>query len=167
MKNLFPTKPTIELLNVQRDKRNTADTNYLVFTPISKEEHDNFVDALRHYQMFPKAAPKRIELDATLLKAHKISFENIIAIGTTDMDTRAANGYIESNTLNINGVVRRNYKCFVNKDWKDPQNKMNLPYHDDGGCSWNCLMQKLKHPKYGVIYLIPSNQSYKFEINGL
>jgi len=164
MKTMFPAIPTIEVLNTQTDK-NTTVRKLLLFTPLTEKEHDKFVDALTHYLTFPKLSPKRKDLDAQLEKIHKITFANIVAIGDTQMETRLANGYIEHISSNSNNVIKNNYKCFVNKDWKEPTNKMNLNYHDDGGCSWNCLMQKLKMPKYGIIYSIPIEDKFKFNIN--
>ena len=152
MTNLFPVKPIVEELNNVNGKR-------LVFTPLTKEQCDNLKKELERFQTFPKLSNKRSDLDRELNIKHKITYSGIIAIGSTTLETRLANTYIENNMFETGDkdktrIKKRNYKCFANTDWQNPTNKMNLPYHEDGGCAWNCLMQKLRHPEYGVIYNI-------------
>lgn len=159
MKNLFGTNPVNEVLQVKEGK-------VLFFTPLTEELCNAFTFELQRFTSFPKTSPRRNELNKELYDAHKILFTDIVAIGDTNMETRQANGYIESNTIKINDIVRRQYKCFVNADWREPKNKMNLPYHDDGGCAWNCLMDKLKRPAFGIIYSIKETDLKYFKING-
>jgi hypothetical protein len=165
MKNIYPINPIIEVLNVQQDNKANSEVKLLLFTPLTKKQHDMFKDKLSLYLTYYKTSPKREELNLELKKHHNFTFADIIAIGDTKLETRLANGYIENIvTKTMNDVVKRNYKCFVNSDWKEPKNKMNLNYHDDGGCSWNCLMQKLKQPEYGVLFTIPIKDASKFNI---
>lgn len=159
MKELFPLNPITEILNVDNEAK-----KILLFTPLKKKENEKLSDALRRYMIFPKKSVKRDELDNTLERIHRFGFKDIIAIGDTNIETRSANNYIENIHLKINDLPRRSFKCFVNKDWKNPTNRMNLPYHDDGGCSWNCLMKKLKNPEYGVIFSISEDKLKKFNI---
>jgi hypothetical protein len=165
MKNSYPVTPIIEVLNTQIDK-NTGAKRLLLFTPLKKKEHDSFCNRLTLYLQHHKTSSKRKEMDIELEKQYNFTFGDVVACGNTEMETRQANSYIEATALKINEVWRRNYKCFVNKDWKNPENRLNLPYHDDGGCSWNCLMTKLKNPKYGVLFTIPIENKSKFGLNG-
>lgn len=161
MKNLFTDKFRFEVLNVTNDK-------ILIFSPLKKEVCEELHNELKRYLLFPKVSGKRSDCDAELYRNNFLKFSDIIAIGSTQMETRLANSYIEMIVTKFNEAPRRMYKCFVNKDWKNPQNKLNLPYHDDGGCSWNCLMQKLKNPVYGLIFNIDSNDNVKinhFKLN--
>ena len=165
MKDLFPKKPIVELLNNQYDKDGKTIKKLLLFTPLTNNEHERFSKQLTNYLMFPKNSKKRIEIDIPFQKQYSFSLSNVVALGETDMETRLANSYIEFVDTKINDVAKKSYKCFVNKDWRDPQNKINLSYHDDGGCSWKCLMQKLKMPKYGIVYTIDIDNKFKFPIN--
>jgi hypothetical protein len=162
MKNIYPSKPVIEQLNVQRDEK-TSELKLLLFTPLTKEQHDLFEIELTKFLIYPKTSNKRVELNALLYKFHNFTFSDIIGLGDTSIDTRLANTYIESEIVKINDIVKRTCKCFVNKDWRTPKN--NIIYHEDGGCSWNCLMEKLKHPKYGIIFTIRFEDKSKFKIN--
>ena len=151
MAQLFPVNPIVEELNSKSDTK-------LVFTPLIEEEYTNLKKELDRFQTFPKLSPKREELDKELKKKHKIKFSDIVALGDTKLETRLANQYIENNILRCVGVDKRNYKCFVHNDWRQ-LGQMALPNHEDGRCSWNCLMRKLGEPKFGVIYNITSNDN--------
>lgn len=165
MKAIYPSNPIIEVLNVQEANDKNPEVKLLLFTPLTKEQHDGLKIKLSIYLAYHKTSPKKVELNLEFKKHHGFTFADIIAIGDTKMENRQATGYIESIvTKTMTDVVKRNSKCFVNKDWKDPKNKMNLNYHDDGGCSWNCLMQKLKQPKYGILYVIPITAIKRFNI---
>lgn len=144
MANLFPFKPIIETLSIDKDKK-------LVFTPLLKEEFDGLKLEHDKWKSYPKLSPKREEMDNELKKKYGITYFDILALGDTIMETRLANQYVEHYIEKYNETEKRNYKCFVNKEWRS-RNAMNLPYHEDGGCSWRCLMQKLKYPTHGVIY---------------
>jgi hypothetical protein len=166
MKETYPINPVIELLNTQVDKKDESNVRLLLFTPLTKIENDKLQQKLTLYLQYPKNSAKRRELDEQFKSHHKFSLADIIALGDTKMETRQANGFIENVTVKMmNDVVKHSYKCFVNDDWKEPKNRLNLNYHDDGGCSWNCLMQKLKHPEYGVLFTIPIVDEFKFKIN--
>lgn len=161
MRNLFPTTPNVTPLNVESNK-------VLIFSPLTKSMCEELNLELKHYLTFPKQSTKRTIIDDELEKHHGFKFSDIVAIGDTKLETRLANSYIAQETITINDIKRRNYKCFVNKDWRNPTNKMNLPYHDDGGCAWNCLMLKLKNPEYGIIFTISTTNDKmikKFKLN--
>ena len=157
MKNLFPEKPIRELLNIKEGKG-------ILFTPLTEQEYNNLVEYVRTYSTFPKNSPKRSELNSKLTKYHLISFDDILAIGETTMDTRLANSYIEMNFMDCSGAKKRNYKCFVFPNWRK-NNITNNPMHQDGSCSWNCLMTKLRHPKYGIVYTVPTELFSKLDID--
>lgn len=161
---MFPSNPIVEVLNTQHDKKDLTNSRLLVFTPLTKEEHDKLSNKLIHYQTFPRLSTKRMELNEELKKLFDFTYADIIAIGDTVMEVRLANTYIESNKVHVNTIERNNYKCFVNHDWKE-LSIMNLPHHEDGGCSWNCLMQKLRMPEYGIIYTIANKDKRKFKID--
>lgn len=144
MANLFPSQPIIETLTIDKGK-------LLVFTPLTEEEYTALKAEHDKWKAYPKLSPKRDEMDKAFKNKYGVMFYDIIALGDTVMETRLANQYIENTTLRCAGIEKRNYKCFVHSDWRQ-HNCMNLPHHEDGGCSWNCLMEKLKHPEYGVIY---------------
>lgn len=158
MKKLFGINPINEVLNVENNK-------ILIFTPLTEEVCNAFNFELQHFLSFPKISNRRKEINSELYESNKIQFTDIVAIGDTKMETRQANGYIENQLVKINDITRRSYKCFVNKDWKEPKNMMNLPYHDDGGCAWNCLMDKLNRPKFGIIYSILLEDKNFFKLN--
>jgi hypothetical protein len=147
----FPLNPVRIVLSVQTNVR-TGAKEVILFTPLKKEECDLLTVDVRRYIQFPKTNSAKTELDAAFLRVHKFSLSNILSIGDTKLETRLANIYIENTSSKYSDILKRNYKCFVNADWKNPINKVNLPYHEDGGCSWNCLMDKLRRPEFGVIY---------------
>jgi len=150
-------KPTIIILN---------DTGVIstIFTPLSETECNKLSSEITHINSFPKTSPKRQELNDSFYKHHKFILDNIMFIGDTKLENRSANLLIEHTKVKICDVVKSNYKCFVNENWKTI-GCMNLPYHEDGGSSWNCLMTKLRNPQYGVIFKIPSEDITKFKIN--
>lgn len=162
MRDLFPTKPIVEVLNNQYDKDTKTIKKILLFTPLTEDEHDGLSKELTRYLLFPKMSSKRIEIDIPFQKLYAFSLSDIVALGTTDIENRLANTYIEYVDTKINDIAKKAYKCFVYKDWKDPKNRANVSYHDDGGSSWNCLMEKLRMPKFGVIYTINVDQKSKF-----
>ena len=164
MKDLFPTKPIVEVLNTQYDKNTKTIKKILLFTPLTEKEHNVFSKELTKYLLFPKMSNKRIEIDIPFQKLHKFSLSDVVALGSTDIETRLVNTYMEFVNTKINDVPKKAYKCFVYKDWRDPQNRANTPYHEDGGCSWKCMIQKLRMPKYGVIYTINFDQKSNFNI---
>ena len=164
MTKIFPLRPTIELLNVVHDK-NYPTTKFMVFTPLTENEHDRFNTFLHEYLTYPNHSDKRVRLDVQLYKIFGFCFGDVVALGDTKLEPRLASTWLESNKLRFDKIEKNNYKCFVYKDWKDPQNKMNLPYHESGACSWNCLMVKLKNPKFGVVYNIRDEEKHKFKIN--
>lgn len=163
MRDLFPKTPIVEVLNNQYDKDTKTIKKLLLFTPLTKEQHDRFSEELTRYLLFPKNSNKRIEIDIPFQKIYKFSLSDVVALGATDMETRLANKYMEYITIKVNDVDKKEYKCFINSDWRDP--KSHIHYHDDGGCSWKCLMQKLKMPEYGIIYTINFDNKSKFHIN--
>jgi hypothetical protein len=78
------------------------------------------------------------------------SIINIIAFGDTEMSKDLANKIIEY-CPNCGTERISAYKCFVNPAWKkDAEN--HLIIHENGQCSWNCLMEMFHKPKFGVIY---------------
>lgn len=162
MKNLYPIDKKVTVLNEVTDKEIGI---VILFSVLTKKQHDNFCSKLTLYNSHKKGSLKRNELDHELNTLYNFTFADIRAIGDTKIDGRTANGYIDNNTININGIAKRNYKCFVN-EWEDGCHAMNQPYHEDGGSSWNCLMQLLRNPEYGVIFTIPITKLTKFNING-
>jgi hypothetical protein len=162
MKNMYPINAEINILNTTKDKDGHR---VLIFTPLNEKQHNKFCEQLTLYNTYPRSSPKKLDMNNQLLKLHNFSFTDIVAIGDTKMETRQANNYIENHPININSLSKRNYKCFVNHGWEEGCNAMNLPYHEDGGSSWNCLMEKLKQPKFGIIFSIPFSMLFKFKIN--
>jgi len=161
MKNIYPSNPVVEQLIIKEDKTNIL--KIILFTPLTKQQCDEFIITLDKYLVFPKLSNKRIELNNLLYKYHNFTFDDIIGLGDTKLDTRSVNSYIESVPVKLNDTVKKSFKCFVNKDWREP--KFNVVYHEDGGCSWNCLMQKLRNPEYGIVFSIPYTDKSKFKIN--
>lgn len=164
MKNVFPVNPVVEVLNTKINKE-TNEVSTILFTPLTEEQVDNFTLLIKYFNTFPKNHNKRKDLAIELLTTHHLDFANILAIGDTSISPKLVNGYIESLPIKINEIPKNNYKCFVNKDWKTI-GQMNLPYHEDGGCSWNCLMTKTKHPAFGIIYSVPNELLNKFIKDG-
>lgn len=156
MKNLFPETPIRELLSIKEGKA-------ILFTPLNEKEYNNLMEYIKAYSTFPKGSNKRKEYNDKLEKYHTITFDDILAIGETTIETRLANSYIEMNFMDCSGVKKRNYKCFVFHNWRK-NNITNNPMHQDGSCSWNCLMTKLRHPKYGIVYTILDTLLPKFNI---
>ena len=149
MKDLFPNNARVETLKIEGGK-------ILLFTPLTEEEHNNFKFELQRYNTTPKSSGKREELNKELYKIVKFTFDDVIAIGDTKLETRLANQYIDSviwstGDIGRDRIKKRSFKCFAGNDWKG-SNQMNMPYHEDGGCAWNCLIQSLGSPKYGIIY---------------
>lgn len=157
MKELFPMKPIITILN---------DTGVIatIFTPLSENEYLKLSAEISHINSFPKTSHMRADLNEAFARHHKFILDNIIAIGDTKIENRFANMLIEHTKTKICDTVKSNFKCFVNEDWKKI-GIMNLPFHEDGGSSWNCLMSKLKNPKFGVIFKIPSENIKLFKLN--
>lgn len=163
MKRLYPKKPIIEILNTETNKKDPTKKNLILFTPLTEDEFRYLDAAMIRYATFPKGSQKKKELDDLLYKEHSFTFDRIIAAGDTTMDTRQANSLIEHATTKINDIVKNTYKCFVNLNWQIPS-KYNIIFHEDGGCSWNCLMLKLKNPTHGVIFSIPIESRSKFKL---
>lgn len=157
MKKSFPEKPIAELLSIKEEKA-------ILFTPLTEEQQTKLIEYIKAYSLVAKSPNKKQELNDQLRKHHKITFDDILAIGGTSIETRLANSYMEMNFMDCSGVKKRNYKCFVFKNWRK-NNITNNPMHQDGSCSWNCLMTKLHHPKYGVVYTIPVELLPKFNID--
>jgi len=156
MKNLFQSTPSINILKEEN-------STYTVFTAISKEQYDKLTEILQHFSAFPKHSLKRDELNNKFYNLYHFNLTDIIADGETTPDTRLMNSIIQNVTIKSENIVKRSYKCFVNSDWQKI-GIMGIPFHEDGGCSWNCLMQKLKYPKYGIIYKIDIDDINKFII---
>lgn len=151
MKNLFPKNAQVIVLKEDNNK-------VLLFTPLSEVECEILKTEVKHYMQLPNRSDKKNELDDNFYNIFRFKFADILGIGDNKVEPRLANLYIENNSITYFGkekgisVTKRNYKCFVRNDWKTGSTSINAPYHEDGGCSWNCLMQKLKYPKFGVIY---------------
>lgn len=160
MKNSFPIKPIVELLNVQQDLK-TKTTKLTLFTPLDKKTHEALSQTITYYFTFPKNSKKRDEISQEFIRLHNFNFIDILAIGNSSLETRLANLYIQHIPVIINGIEKKNYKCFVNKNWRTI-GQLNAPLHEDGGCSWNCLMDKLHRPEYGIIYTVPIELKSKF-----
>jgi hypothetical protein len=157
MKKSFPENPIAELLSIKEGKA-------IIFTPLTEEQQTKLLEYIKAYSLVAKSISKKQELNDQLKKYHKITFDDILAIGGTTIETRLANSYMEMNYMDCSGVKKRNYKCFVFKNWRK-NNITNNPMHQDGSCSWNCLMTKLHHPKYGVVYTVPIELLPKFNID--
>jgi len=156
MKNSFPTMPIVELLSVKEEKA-------ILFTPLTKEQFVDIAEHIRAHATIPKTSPKKKELEDEFKKCNRLSFNDILGIGDTKIETRLANSYMEATTMNCSGTIKRNFKCFVFKNWRE-NNITNNPMHQDGSCSWNCLMTKLHHPQYGIVYTVPLDMLHKFNI---
>lgn len=149
MKIMFPIKPTFEVLNSNFNEA-------LVFTPLTKDEYETIKEQIHRYTSIPKYnTTLRGQLNDQLETITGFTFDQIDAIGTTDHDTRYFNQVIENLKIELASTQKRSYKCFTAKDWKTRHLTLGINLHDDGGCSWNCLMDKLKHPSHGIIYKMP------------
>ena len=152
MKHLFPTNPTVEILKEENSK-------VTIFVPLEERMCNDLRNEFQTFVSFGKNLEKRAEYNKVFNFYHGFGFNNILALGDTKIETRLANTYIQSNYQRYFGhgkeaVNKRNYKCFVNKDWESGETPMGMPYHEDGGCAWNCLMQKLRNPEFGIIFEI-------------
>lgn len=153
MKVLFPTKPIFEVLN-------TNHTEALVFTPLTEEEYTTIKEQIHRYVSIPKSNfALRNDLNAKLQAITGFTFDSVDALGTTAHDTRYFNQVIENIKIDLAGTQKRSYKCFTAKDWKTRHLTLGINLHDDGGCSWNCLMDKLRHPSHGIIYKMPMERA--------
>ena len=163
MKKVYPINPIVEHLDTQADKKNPSIERMVLFTPLTEDQYNHLDSAMTRYATLFKNDIKKQEMNDALYKQHHFTFDGILAVGDTQMDVRQANTLIHSIKTRINGIEKNNYKCFVNANWQE-SNDANIIYHEDGGCSWNCLIQKLKNPKYGVIFSIPLRDKSKFKI---
>jgi hypothetical protein len=154
MKKSLTSDAIAEILSIKEGKA-------ILFTPLAQEQFSDLIEHIRVYTTIPKQSPKRKELETEFRKCNRISFDDVLGIGDTKIETRLANSYMENTTMNCSGAIKRNYKCFVFKNWKE-NNITNNPMHQDGSCSWNCLMTKLHHPKYGIVYTVPVDSLAKF-----
>ena len=156
MKNLFPSTPSISILKEEG-------SIYTVFTVLSKQQHDKITEILQHYASLPKSSIKKSDLNNQFYDLYKFNIYDIIADGDTKADSRLMNSIIQNVIIKSENIVKRSYKCFVNTHW-EKIGIMGVPFHEDGSCSWNCLMQKLKYPKYGLIYKIDRSNLDKFNV---
>lgn len=157
MKKLFPVTTPVTILNGNEETS-------IIFMPLSEKECNKLKDEISYLNTYLKSSKKRAELNSEFKSLFKFTLEDIIAIGDNKIETRLANTLIEHHTIKIQDIVKKNFKCFVNSDWKTI-GTMNLPYHEDGGCSWNCLMEKLRHPEFGVIFKIDTSELNFYKIN--
>lgn len=154
---VMPIKPITEVLN-------SNDKEILIFTPLKEDEFNKMNNAVKKYLSFNKNSEKRKALDKELYIECKILFANIVAIGDAKIENRLASNYIEYTSEKYDTIIKKNFKCFVNINWKE-RNIMNLPHHEDGGSSWKCLISKLNNPIYGMIYNIATNDAKHFNLS--
>lgn len=156
MKNLLPSSPKVIELS-----RN--DDFITVFTPIEENHVNDIKGQIERLLMFSRGNTKRQVINDEFYKYHNFTLDDIVAIGDNSIESRFAASIIEHLNVKIQDVIKKNFKCFVFPDWKTI-GQMNCPYHEDGKSSWNCLMEKLRHPQYGIIYKIKVEDIKHFKI---
>jgi len=158
MKVMFPTKPIIEVLN-------SNSTTTLVFTPLTEAEYNTIKEQIHRHVSIPKSNfALRNELTDKFKSITGFGFDQIDAIGTTEQDIKYFNSVIEHVNIELAGVSKRSYKCFTSKDWKTRHLRIGINLHDDGGCAWNCLMEKLRQPTHGIVYKIPTTRAIELKL---